>query len=90
MSDPTGAAPCPTTSRPPLRNWVVAALMLVIAGFEFQRLDAQSKAHRERVEQTFLLRSIERKVDWLLFSHPPPPTPSATKPRRALVASDAR
>lgn len=86
----TPACPPPRKSLPPLRNWTVAGLMMVIAAFEFQRLDAQGKAHRERVDQTYRLIAIERKVDWLLFSHPPPPTPSATKPLRGLAASAAR
>ena len=64
---------------PPLRNWVVATLMALIAVGEWQRLDAQAKAHRERQDQTYRLVAIERKLDWLLLTTrlpiPSEPTP---------------
>ena len=81
FTDEEAASSWPQDTRgraPPIRNWIVVGLMMVIATFEWQRLDAQGKAHRERVDQTFRLIAIERKLDWLLYSLPPPPTPTAT------------
>lgn len=60
--------------------------MTLIAVVEWQRMDAQAKAHQERQDQTYRLVAIERKLDWLLLTTRLP-MPSELKAAQGAGAS---
>lgn len=89
MSEHAGERPWPKPRLRPERV-LIGLLLLAILLFEWQRTDAMAKAHRERMDQSYRIEAIDRKVDWLLLTQPSTGTELKLRPSPALGSSAGR